>query len=139
MPGVVGLGKACGLCQSEMKEESARLRLWRDELELRMCQAVPGVCFNGDCEHRLPHHASLTFPGVEAGLLLAHLPELALSGGAACDSGAPTPSQTLQALGISREDAASSIRVGLHRFNTKEEIGKAAFLIGEQVLALRSS
>lgn len=139
VPGVVGLGKACGLCESQMKEEGARLSLWRDELELHLRQTVPTVRLNGNQQHRLPHNASLTFPDVDASLLLSRLPELALSGGAACDSGAPTPSQTLQALGLSREDAASTIRVGLHRFSTKEEIGKAAFLIGEQVLSLRSS
>lgn len=136
VPGIVGFGKACDLCQDEMKEEGTRLSFWRDELELRLPQAVPDVRFNGNRQHRLPHNASLTFPGIDASLLMSRLPELALSGGAACDSGALTPSQTLQALGLSRQDAASTIRVGLHRFNTNEEIEEAARQIKEQVLLI---
>ena len=133
VPGIVGMGAACEICQREMNDESTRLSELRDELENRLQSSIANLQLNGDRNRRLPHCASLTFAGVDAGLLMARLPDVALSNGAACDAGAPGPSQTLLAIGLSREAATSTVRVGLHRFNTAEEIKRAAELIVIQV------
>ncbi len=132
VPGIVGMGAARAICQNEMTGESARLAALRDWLENELCQSIQNLKLNGATQSRLPHCASLTFAGVDAALLMARLPDLALSNGAACDAGAPSPSQTLLAMSLSRADAASTIRVGLHRFNTREQIEGASEQIVEQ-------
>ena len=136
VPGIVGMGAACEICQREMAEESARLLEWRDELENRLQSSFPNLRFNGDRNRRLPHCANLTFAGVDTALLMARLPDVAVSSGAACDAGAPGPSQTLLAIGLSRDAATSTIRVGLHRFNTREQIEQAQQMISEQLKIL---
>ncbi len=136
VPGIVGMGAACQICQNEMANESARLSDLRHQLENYLQSFVANLQLNGDRDRRLPHCASLTFAGVDAELLLARLPDLALSSGSACDSGAPGPSQTLLNIGLSRADAASTIRVGLHRFNTREQIEVAGQMIVEQIRML---
>ena len=136
VPGIVGMGAACEICQREMNDESTRLSELRDELENRLQSSIANLRLNGDRNRRLPQCASLTFAGVDAGLLMARLPDLALSSGAACDAGAPGPSQTLLAIGLSREAATSTIRVGLHRFNTREQIEQAQQMISEQLKIL---
>lgn len=136
VPGIVGMGAACQLCQREMPDERARLSALRDWLENRLQSSVANLKLNGALHRRLPHCASLTFAGVDAALLMARLPDLALSSGAACDEGAPGPSQTLINIGLSREDAASTIRVGLHRFNTREQIERAGQMILSQIKRL---
>ena len=133
LPGAVALGAACQICQNEMAAESARLAKLRDQLERELCRVIPNLKLNGARQSRLPHCASLTFEGIEAELLMARLPQLALSSGAACDAGALSPSQTLLAIGLSRDAATSTLRVGLHRFNTAQEIARAAELIETQV------
>ena len=136
VPGIVGMGAACHICQNEMAGESARLATLRDALENGLQISLPNLKLNGDRDNRLPHCVSLTFAGVDAALLMARTPDLALSSGAACDAGAPGPSQTLISIGLSREDAASTIRVGLHRFNTREQIAGAGKMIVTQIEAL---
>ena len=133
VPGIVGLGAAGEICQREMAEESARLSELRDWLENELCQSIQNLKLNGAPQPRLPHCASLTFAGVDAALLMARLPDVAVSNGAACDAGALSPSQTLLAIGLSRADAASTLRVGLHRFNTREEIALARQKIENQI------
>ena len=133
LPGIVGMGAACQICQREMPEEGARLSELRDDLEQQMRSSVPALKLNGARTQRLPHLSSLTFSGVDTNLLMAHLPQLALSSGAACDSGAPGPSKTLQIIGLSREDATSTLRFGLHRFNTSEQIIQAVKLFTAQI------
>lgn len=119
---VVGLGAACELCQNEMESEAKRLQTLRDALEASIASAWPTLRVNGARGARLPHNSSLTFPGLPADALLTHLPEVALSTGAACDSGALEPSRTLQAIGLSRADASSTVRLGLGRNTTKAEV-----------------
>ncbi|PQV65274.1 cysteine desulfurase IscS [Abditibacterium utsteinense] len=133
VPGIVGLGEASRLCKSEMEAEGVRLGAWRDQMEKTLQSVIPTLRLNGASDPRLPHNASLSFPGIEASLLLARLPNLAVSSGAACDSGAPEPSKTLQNIGLSRPDAASTIRIGLHRWNTLEEVKHAIKLLVDQV------
>ena len=125
VPGIVGLGKACELSQHAMKSEAERVVALRDRLEGELAAAIPDLCRNGDLWNRLPHNSSLTFPGIDAEALIVNAPELALSTGSACTSGAIEPSHVLQAIGLSREDGFSTIRVGLGRFTTDQDISAA--------------
>ncbi len=125
VPGIVGLGQACRLCREEMGFEAERLRHLRDGLEARLLAAINGLERNGDAQNRLPHNSSLTFPDIEADALLANLPTLVLSTGSACASGAIEPSQVLEAIGLSRTEAYATVRLGLGRGTTSDQVGQA--------------
>lgn len=137
VPAIVGLGAACQIATLEMPEEARRLGQLRDQLELALEQNLGNLRLNGFEAPRLPSSSSLTFLGLDADALLMHLPELSLSTGSACTSGAPEPSHVLTALGLSREDANATIRVGLGRFNTQTQIEQAIGQITQAVLELR--
>jgi cysteine desulfurase len=124
VPGIVGFGKACSLCAEEMEPEAARLRTLRDFLKLRITSAIDNVRVNGSMEHRLPGNLNLSFPGVNADALVTALPDVALSTGSACSSASVEPSHVLKAIAPGFE--RSSIRFGLGRFTTEEEIEYAA-------------
>ena len=126
VPGIVGFGEACRLCLELHLEEAGRILALRDQLEATLLENVNGIRRNGDIDNRLPGNCSLTFPGIDAEALIANVPDLALSMGSACTSGALEPSHVLIAIGLSREDAYSTIRIGLGRFTTSEEIDRAA-------------
>jgi cysteine desulfurase len=130
---IVGFGEACKICREEMDEEARRVGRLRDRLEQLLLERLPGVQRNGDLSCRLPNNSSLTLPYIEADALLLNLPDVALSTGSACTAGALEPSHVLQAIGLSREDAYRTVRVGLGRFNTEEEIEYAAGRIVEVV------
>lgn len=136
VPGIVGLGAACALSAQVLPEESTLLATLRDEFEAAVLAAVPGARRNGNLHNRLPHNTSLTFPGIEADALLARLPTLALSTGSACDAGTVEPSPTLLAIGLSRDDARATVRVGLGRFTTSQEAAQAATGLSRQVIKL---
>jgi cysteine desulfurase len=136
VPGIVGLGAACARCAQVLLEESTHLATLRDEFESTVLTAIPDAYRNGNAQHRLPHNSSLTFPGIEADALLARLPALALSTGSACDAGTVEPSPTLLALGFSRDDARATVRVGLGRFTTHQQIYIAATDLIKQVKKL---
>jgi cysteine desulfurase len=138
VPAIVGLGEACAICGREMPEEAARLATMRDHLLARLIAALDGVTVNGSLEHRLPGNLNLSFAGVDAESLLMAMPDVALSTGSACSSGTPEPSHVLRALGVSEELAHSSIRIGLGRSNTEEEIDHAAHRLIESVKKLRA-
>jgi cysteine desulfurase len=125
VPAIVGLGEACRLCGAEMEGEAARLVQLRDDFETQLLSAIPNLQRNGNLQNRLPHNSSLTFPGIEADALLANLPELALSTGSACAAGAIEPSPVLAAIGLSREEAYATVRVGLGKMTIQEEIDVA--------------
>lgn len=126
VPGIVGFGEACGICYLEMEEESSRVSQLRDLLEMQLNAHITDLSINGNQKGRLPGNSSLTFPGVDAEALILNLPQLALSMGSACNSGALEPSYVLTAIGLSRELASSTIRVGIGRFTTQAEIIEAA-------------
>jgi len=136
VPGIVGFGEACALCASEMETESARLAEWRDRLEAHLI--AEGATVNGSREHRLPGSLNLRFHGVLAASLLTSLSGVALSTGSACSSAIPQPSHVLQALGLSTEEVLSSVRFGLGRFTTGEEMESAAGQIVQAVRKLRA-
>ena len=138
VPGIVGFGVASQICAEEFTDEAARIAELRDLLEDGLFERIPDARRNGALDKRLPGNSSLTFPGIEAHALLANLPNLALSTGSACTSGAPEPSHVLQALGLMRDDASATIRVGLGRFTTRDEITGSIHEIAEAYAQLRT-
>ena len=122
VPGIVGLGKACELALQEMQKEAAHTMRLRDKLETALLQ-IEETHVNGSRAHRLPHTSNLSFHFVESeGLLMALNKQIALSSGSACTSGSLEPSYVLKALGLPDELAHSSLRFGLGRFTTEEEV-----------------
>ena len=122
VPGIVGLGEACTLCKNEMQEESKRLSFLRDKLRSKLEAELDEVYINGTMEHRLPHNLNISFAYVEGESLLMGINDIAVSSGSACTSATLEPSYVLKALGAGDDLAHSSIRFGLGRFNTEEEV-----------------
>jgi len=137
VPGIVGLGEACALAQAEMPEESKRLRYLRDKLKDRLLASLDEVYINGTMEHRLPNNLNLSFAYVEGESLLMGINDVAVSSGSACTSATLEPSYVLKALGAGDDLAHSSIRFGLGRFNTEEEVDYVAAKVIEVVKKLR--
>jgi cysteine desulfurase len=137
VPGIVGLGAAAEIAQKEMPEESARLRDLRDYLKQRLEKDLDEVFTNGSTEHRLPNNLNMSFAYVEGESLLMGINDIAVSSGSACTSATLEPSYVLKALGMGDDLAHSSIRFGLGRFNTKEEIDYTADRLIEVVRKLR--
>ena len=137
VPGIVGFGRACELCQAEMNEEAARLRSLRDKLKDGILNRIADVSINGSLEHRLPHNLNVSFAHVDGESLLMGLNDIAVSSGSACTTDLPEPSHVLQALGVKNELAHSSLRFGLGRFNTEEEVDYAIDSVAEVVSRLR--
>jgi len=121
VPGIVGFGKACELCRLEMADEAKRLSALRDKLE-KALTVLEESYVNGNVEHRLPHVANISFKYVEGEGLMMAMKDMAVSSGSACTSASLEPSYVLKSLGLSDDLAHSSIRYGLGRFTTEEEI-----------------
>jgi len=136
VPGIVGLGKACELCRLEMDAEAKRLSSLRDQMENSLTQ-IEESYINGNIEHRLPHVSNLSFRHVEGEALMMAMKDLAVSSGSACTSASLEPSYVLKSMGLSDDLAHSSIRFGLGRFSTKEEIDFAINEIRKAVTRLR--
>ena len=139
VPAIVGLGKACELCGSEMIPDAIRLTGLRDRLEQGLLR-IEGSRVNGSREFRLPHTTNISFSHVDGQALLAGLgKDVALSSGSACTSASMEPSYVLKALGVDDDLAHSSLRLGLGRWTTAEEVDYAIGRIGETVTRLRSA
>jgi cysteine desulfurase len=138
VPAIVGFGEASALCAAEMEEEGVRLGTLRDSLLKQLERGLEAVAVNGSREHRLPGNLNMSFAGVNAETLLMNLPEVALSTGSACSSAVAEPSHVLRALGIGEDAARSSVRFGLGRTNTAEEIDFVAQRVIESVKRLRA-
>lgn len=137
VPGIVGLGKACELCMNEMEAEAKRLSAMRDRLENALLQ-IEEAYVNGNREHRLPHTSNISFKYVEGeGLMMGFNKNIALSSGSACTSASLEPSYVLKALGLGDDLAHSSLRFGLGRFTTEEQIDFTIKAITDTVLKLR--
>lgn len=122
VPGIVGFGKACELCMNEMEEETARVSKLRDKLENALLQ-IEEAYLNGDKEYRLPHVTNISFKYVEGeGLMMGFNKNIAVSSGSACTSASLEPSYVLKALGLGDDLAHSSLRFGLGRFTTEDQI-----------------
>lgn len=123
VPLVVGFGKAAEIAREVMAEESARLKLLRDKLQDKILSSMGEVYLNGHPEKRLPHNLNVSFAYVEGESVLMGLnKEVAIASGSACTSATLEPSYVIAALGVGSELAHSSIRFGLHRFTTEEEV-----------------
>jgi len=139
VPGIAGFGKAAELCRNEMAEEAERASRLRNQLLQKILAALPDAKVNGTLESRLPGNLNMSFPGINGPGLLPKLREtVSLSSGSACTSAHPTPSHVLMAMGVSADLAAASIRIGIGRFNTREEIDFAAQAIVTAVNELRA-
>ncbi len=135
--GIVGFGKACELCQLEMAADTERISKLRDKLETALLQ-LEEAYVNGSTQHRLPHVSNISFKHVEGeGLLMGFNKNIALSSGSACTSASLEPSYVLKALGLGDDLAHSSLRFGLGRFTTEEQIDYTIKAISETVIKLR--
>jgi cysteine desulfurase len=135
--GIVGLGKACEICQNEMPAESERLRKLRERLTESIMSRLDETFINGSMEHRLPHNINISFAFVEGESLLMGINDIAVSSGSACTSATLEPSYVLKALGVGEDLAHTSIRFGIGRFNTAEEVDYVADRVVETVQRLR--
>jgi cysteine desulfurase len=126
VPALVGLGTAVRLAFAEREEEQARVGALRDRLEGRLLSEISGAFVNGHPAERLAGNLNIGFPGLRADDLMMDVRDVAVSAGSACTSASPEPSHVLRGIGRSAEEAASSIRFGLGRFTTAEEVETAA-------------
>jgi cysteine desulfurase len=137
VPLIVGFGKACELCEQEMVKDTARLIAMRDRLEASIMKALEESYLNGHPTSRLPGNLNISFAYVEGESLLMGMKDIALSSGSACTSATLEPSYVLRALGVGTDLAHSSIRFGLGRFNTNDEIDYTVKKVVEVVTRLR--
>jgi cysteine desulfurase len=138
VPGIVGLGKALEVAMHDMATEAERIRGLRDRLWDKLKKNIPEVHLNGSWEHRLPGNLNVSFAYVEGeSMLMALNKHVAVSSGSACTSASLEPSYVLRALGLGDDLAHSSIRFGLGRFNTEEEVDYVADLVIQNVSRLR--
>ncbi len=137
VPGIVGFGKACELCRLDMQEDTKRISSLRDKLENALLQLEESYV-NGSREHRLPHVSNISFKYVEGeGLMMGFNKSIAVSSGSACTSASLEPSYVLKALGLGDDLAHSSLRFGLSRFTTEEQIDYTINQITQTVNKLR--
>jgi cysteine desulfurase len=137
VPGIVGFGKACELCRNEMAQDAERLGKLRDKLEQALLK-LEEAYVNGSKEHRLPHVSNISFKHVEGeGLMMGFNKNIALSSGSACTSASLEPSYVLKALGLGDDLAHSSLRFGLGRYTTEEQIDYTIAEVSKAVLKLR--
>jgi cysteine desulfurase len=137
VPLIVGFGEACAIAGREMPEESNRILGLRERLRKQIFEAFDHVRLNGHLERRLPGNLNVSFEYVEGESLILGMADVAVSSGSACASAKLEPSHVLHALGLDEPLARSSIRFGIGRFNTTEEIDQAFALLKREVLRLR--
>jgi cysteine desulfurase len=139
VPLIAGFGRAVSLCDAERSAESQRISALRERLRERLLGELEGVQLLGHPTRRLPGNLNLGFEGVDADSLLVSLHDVALSSGSACTSATPEPSHVIAALGLDRSLERGSVRFGIGRFNTREEIDYAASRVIEEVRKLRGA
>jgi len=135
--GIAGLGKACEIAQQDMPKEAERMRGLRDRLRKGLEAKLDEVFINGSMEHRLPNNLNMSFAYVEGESLLMGINDIAVSSGSACTSATLEPSYVLKALGVGEDLAHTSIRFGLGRFNTEEEVDYVVDKLTQVVTKLR--
>ena len=126
VPNIVGLGKACEIATEVMIDESRKIAALRDALLKGIRDENPNARINGSMKQRLADNLNMSFPGINNEAVIAAVPEIAISSGAACTTSTMEPSHVLLALGLSKNEAYSSLRFGIGRFNTKEDIDIAS-------------
>lgn len=137
VPGIVGFGKAAEICQQEMADEAVRAKRLATKLRDGLMNSLEETYLNGDWDNRLPGNVNISFNWVEGESLLMGLKEIALSSGSACTSATLEPSHVLKALGLGDDLAHSSLRFGIGRFNTEEDIDYTIGRVTEVVTHLR--
>jgi cysteine desulfurase len=137
VPGIAGFGKAAALAREEMPVEAPRILALRERLRRAILAGLDRVTVNGSLEHRLPGNLNMSFAHVEGEALMIAMRDVAVSSGSACTSASLEPSYVLRAMGVSDDMAHASIRFGLGRFNTEEEVDHAARLVVEKATRLR--
>jgi cysteine desulfurase len=137
VPGIVGFGKAAALAAAEREAEAARVLALRERLRQGILAGLDLVTVNGSVEHRVPGNLNVSFAYVEGEALMMAIKDVAVSSGSACTSASLEPSYVLRAMGVSDDLAHSSIRFGLGRFTTEEEIDWVVRLVVEKVKKLR--
>jgi cysteine desulfurase len=137
VPGIVGFGAACRIAMEEMAAENERLRRLRDKLEEQLRAGLDAIQVNGHPTERLPNNLNVSFGYVDGEALLVALSDVAVSTGSACTSAKHEPSHVLRAMGVSEELAQGSLRFGLGRCNTEEEVAYVAGRVIEAVQRLR--
>ncbi|OJY22535.1 MAG: IscS subfamily cysteine desulfurase [Myxococcales bacterium 68-20] len=138
VPGIVGFGKAAEIMMNEGKEEGVRLLAMRERLRKKLQSSLEEVFVNGSLEHRLPGNLNVSFAFVEGEAMMMAIKDVAVSSGSACTSASLEPSYVLRALGVGDELAHSSIRFGLGRYTTDEEIDYVSDLVIDKVKHLRN-
>ena len=136
-PLCVGLGHALKIAKVEMAAESLRLKNQRDRIWENLNRELSGLHLNGTIKHRVPGNLNISVEGLDAESLMASLPDLAVSSGSACTSASEESSHVLKALGLSNELAEASLRIGIGRFNTDEEIEFATNRLIEAIVEVR--
>ena len=136
-PAIVGFGKAAEICSTELEVESERIKQLRDHLFKEIVSNLDSVKLNGDNKKRLPGNLNLSISGIKSDVLIANIRQVAFSTGATCSSETGKPSRILKAIGLTDEEAKSSIRIGIGRFNTQEEIDYTADIFIEAISKLR--
>jgi cysteine desulfurase len=137
VPGIVGFAKACKILLEEGAAEAARIGALRDRLYEKITSELDSVVLNGSAEHRLPGNLNISFAFVEGEGLMMAIKDVAVSSGSACTSASLEPSYVLRSMGLEEDMAHSSIRFGLGRFNTEEEVDYVAELVIAKVKRLR--
>ena len=137
VPGIVGLGKACELCEEELGDKPSVSSELRDKLGNGLREAVTDIQINGHSAERLPNTVNVSFGGIEAVSMLGKTPDVAASASSACESGTSGSNYVLRAMGVNEDSAASAVRFSLGRFTTKEEIDFAIERISSSVISLR--
>jgi cysteine desulfurase len=137
-PLCVGLGRAAAIAATEMADEAERLRILRDRLQENLLRRISGIRINGDRTHRLPGNINMSFAGLTAPDLIEACPSVAMSSGSACTSAVVEPSYVLRALGLADAVANASIRLGLGRFTTAEDVDFAVDALAAAVTRLRT-
>jgi cysteine desulfurase len=138
VPSIVGIGAACRLAREALSAESARVVSLRDRLWDGLSQRLDGLTLNGHPTERLPGNLNVSFDGLDGELLMKELTEIAVSSGSACTSADPEPSHVLRAMGVSEVRSKASLRFGLGRFTTADEIDFAIEYLAKTVTRLRS-
>jgi cysteine desulfurase len=137
VPGIAGFGKACQIAREELDKEVAEMFRLRESLRATLERELDEVYINGDLEKRLPGNLNMSFAYVEGESLLMGIHDVAVSSGSACTSASLEPSYVLKALGVGEDLAHTSIRFGIGRFNTQEEVDYVAKRVIEVVRRLR--
>lgn len=137
VPGLASIGQAAAILTAQRAADARRITGLRDQLLTLLREAIPDIRVNGALTRRLPGNLSLTVPGIDADMLIEQLPALALSTDSACNTGQAEPSHVLTAIGLDRRSASSTIRLGLGRDTTPQDIASSASQISAAVTRQR--